>query len=86
MINSLWWLHMLERTGQTSTGLQPQARLDPPPDALAGLDPIIADPDPDVIAAAIVYARRRHTDSTWSLMSTPRSRRNGIGSTGLPPT
>ena len=68
MINSLWWLHMLERTGQTSTGLQPQARLDPPPDALAGLDPIIADPDPDVIAAAIVYARRRHAQAEPQLL------------------
>ena len=69
MTDSTRWLRtLLDQAEPPTTGHRSQAAWDPPLDVLVRLDPITTAPDPDVIAAAIVYARRRHAEAEPQLL------------------
>ena len=69
MTDSTRWLRtLLEQAKQPTTAHQSPAPGNPPPDVLVRLDPITTAPDPDTIAAAVVYARRRHAEAEPQLL------------------
>ena len=68
MTDSIDWMRDLLKLAESSTGSRATAAQDPLPDGLARLDPITAAPDPDVIAAAIVYARHRNAEPELQLV------------------